>query len=198
MVLEIKIPATEVELNFPGGLSNEAFEQLCFANKDLVIEREPDGKINIMSPVSTSSGDNEAEFIADLKFYERKFGGKSFSSSTGFTLPDGSVRSPDACYVSAEKMALVPETDLDHFAEIVPDFVVEVASPTDKLRTLMSKITDVWIANGVRLAWLVDVQAEKLWIYRQNGSVDLIENFDQTISGEDVVPGFEFDLRNLQ
>ncbi len=75
MVLEIKIPANGVELNFPNGLSKEAFEALCFANKELVIEREPDGKINVMSPVSTSSGDNEAEFIADLKIYERKFGG---------------------------------------------------------------------------------------------------------------------------
>ena len=197
MVLEIKIPATEVGLIFPNGLSNEAFEELCFANKELVIEREPDGKIIVMSPVAPSSGNNEAEFIADLKFYERKHGGRAFSSSTGFTLPDSSVKSPDASYVSADIISGFTKEQLDHFAELVPEFVVEVVSPSDTLVTAMSKMKDVWIANGVSLGWLVDVKAEKLWVYRQNGSVDLIEDFDRTITGEDVVPGFEFDLRNL-
>lgn len=69
MVIELKIPTSEVELNFPKGLTTEEFEALCFANKELVIEREPNGKITVISPVSVSSGDNEAEFIADLKIY---------------------------------------------------------------------------------------------------------------------------------
>lgn len=197
MVLELNIPDTGIELCFPNGLSNEAFEKLCFSNKELLVEREPDGKIIVMSPVSGESGDNEAEFIADLKFYERKNGGKAFSSNTGFTLPDTSVKSPDACYISAKKMESVTKEDMLHFIEVVPDFVVEVISPTDSLKASMSKMTDAWMANGVRLGWLVEVKSEKVWIYRQNGSVDLIEGFDRTITGEDVVPGFEFDLRNL-
>ncbi|MFT7120403.1 MAG: Uma2 family endonuclease [Neolewinella sp.] len=197
MVIELKIPTSEVELSFPKGLTTEEFEALCFANKELVIEREPNGKITVMSPVSVSSGDNEAEFIADLKIYVRQHGGKSFSSSTGFTLPDSSVKSPDASFVSAEKMALVSKEELNHFAAIVPDFIVEVISPSDNLKDAMSKMTDVWIANGVALGWLVDVNNERLWIYRQNGSVDLIESFERTLDGEDIVPGFEFDLRNL-
>ncbi len=59
-------------------------------------------------------------------------------------------------------------------------------------------MTEVWIKNGVALAWLVDVENEKLWIYRQNGTVDLIEGFDQSVTGEDVLPGFSFDLRLLR
>ncbi|MEM9528073.1 MAG: Uma2 family endonuclease [Bacteroidota bacterium] len=197
MVLELNIPDTGIELSFPNGLSNEAFEELCFSNKELLVERESDGKIIVMSPVSGTSGDNEAEFIADLKFYERKHGGKAFSSNTGFTLPDPSLKSPDACYVSAEKMQHITSEDMLHFVAVVPDFVVEVISPTDSLKTSRSKMTDSWMANGVRLGWLVDVKSEKLWIYRQDGSVDIIKGFNQTITGEDVVPGFEFDLRNL-
>ncbi|MFK8161344.1 MAG: Uma2 family endonuclease [Lewinella sp.] len=197
MVLEIKIPATEVALTFPNGLSNEAFEELCFANKELVIEREPDGKINVMSPVSGRSGRSELKFNGFLFNYVMEFGGESFSSSTGFSLPDGSVKSPDACYVSANKMSTISDEAMNHFVPVVPDFIVEVVSPTDQLKTAMSKMKDVWMANGVLLGWLVDVKAEKLWIYRQNGSVDLIEDFERTINGEDVVPGFEFDLRNL-
>lgn len=197
MVLEIKIPANEVALTFPNGLSNEAFEELCIANKELVIEREPDGKINVMSPVSPNSSDNEAEFITDLKIYARKHGGKAFSSQGGFTLPDGSVRMADASYVFQEQLEPFTHEDLNHFVELVPRFIVEVISPTDRLKEAMSKMKDVWMANGVSLGWLVDVKAEKLWVYRQNGSVDLIEDFNRTITGEDVVPGFEFDLRNL-
>lgn len=197
MVLELNIPDTGIELSFPNGLSDKAFEEFCFSNKELLIEREPDGKIKIMSPVAPSSGNNEAEFIADLKIYERRNGGKSFSSSTGFTLPDSSVKSPDACYISEEKMATIAKDEMHHFTSIVPDFVVEVISPTDTLKGARSKMSDVWIANGVALGWLVHVEVEKLWIYRQNGSIDLIEDFDRIITGEDVVPGFEFDLRNL-
>jgi Uma2 family endonuclease len=197
MVLEIKIPATEVGLTFPNGLSNEAFEELCFANKELVIEREPDGKINVISPVSGSSGRSELNFNGYLFNYVLENGGESFSSSTGFTLPDSSVKSPDACWVSVAKMDALSEEAMNHFVPVVPDFIVEVVSPTDRLNEAMSKMKDVWMANGVSLGWLVDVKAEKLWIYRQNGSVDLIEDFDYTITGEDVVPGFEFDLRNL-
>lgn len=69
MVLEIKIPAEQVELNFPNGLSNEAFEELCYSNKELLIERDPDGKINIMSPVSGRSGRSELKFNGVLYNY---------------------------------------------------------------------------------------------------------------------------------
>lgn len=197
MVLELNLPADIVELNFPNGLSDQDFEKLCVANKELVVEREANGKITVISPVSTGSGDNEAEFIADLKMYSRKNGGSSFSSSTGFTLPDSSVKSPDAAYVSAEKMAALSSEDLKRFAKVVPDFVVEVISPSDSLTDAQQKMTGVWLANGVALGWLVNVEEEKVWIYRQNGSVDLIEDFDRILDGEDVLPRFEFDLRNL-
>lgn len=197
MVLEINIPASGVELNFPMGLSDEAFEELCFANKELLIERESDGKINVMSPVSGRSGRSELKFNGALYNYVLANGGESFSSSTGFTLPDGSMKSPDACFLSAEKLATLTDEDFDHFLEVVPDFVVEVISPTDQIKVATTKMKDVWMANGVRLGWLVDVKNEKLWIYRQNGTVDLVEGFDKTIDGENVVPGFAFDLRTL-
>jgi len=150
-----------------------------------------------MSPVSYKSGEYEADFIADLKHYARQYGGSALSSSTGFTLPDSSVKSPDAAYVSPEQSAKFSKEELRHFAQIVPVFIVEVMSPTDTVKEAMRKMKDTWINNGVQLAWLVDVEHEKLWVYRENGSVDLIEGFDQVITGEDVVPGFEFDLRNL-
>lgn len=94
-------------------------------------------------------------------------------------------------------MAALSSEDLKRFAKVVPDFVVEVISPSDSLTDAQQKMTGVWLANGVALGWLVNVEKEKVWIYRQNGSVDLIEDFDRILDGEDVLPRFEFDLRNL-
>lgn len=129
--------------------------------------------------------------------YARRVGGQAFSSSTGFTLPDGSVRSPDTCYVSAEQLSGFTKEDLKHFAKIVPEFVVEVVSPSDELEDVEEKMRSTWIANGVQLGWLIDVDADKLWIYRADRSVELVTPLDRTIDGEDVLPGFTFDLRVL-
>ena len=178
-------------------MTNQEFEDFCFANPEIVAELEPDGTFTIMSPVSPISGNRENEIATDLNFYARKQGGKSFSSSTGFTLPDGSVRSPDASYVSQEQIDKLTEEDLRHFAEIVPEFIVEIVSPTDRLKDVEKKMRDSWIENGVLLAWLIDVDADKLWVYRADRSVELISPLDRVITGEDVLPGFTFDLTLL-
>ncbi|SEP80536.1 Uma2 family endonuclease [Neolewinella agarilytica] len=195
--VSLEIPVTVFPLVVTQEVSNEVFESICFTNPELVIEREPNGKIIIMSPVSFSSGDRELEISADLKFYARKHGGKALSSSTGFTLPDSSVRSPDACYVSEEKLAGFTEDDFKHFLAVVPDFVVEILSPTDSLKTAEAKMRDSWIDNGVKLAWLIDVDNDRLWIYRADRSVELVTPLDHEITGEDILPGFTFDLRLL-
>jgi Uma2 family endonuclease len=194
---EIRVPASSIELVFPEGLSHDAFEELCFTNKQLRIEREPSGKIIIMSPVAPYSGDNEAEFIADLKLYARQNGGRAYSSQVGFLLPDSSVRMPDASYVTEADAEKYTTEELKHFVLLIPVFIVEVISPSDKLSVAKRKMTETWMANGVRLGWLVDVENEMLWIYRQDGSIETVSGFDRTIDGEDVISGFEFDLRNL-
>lgn len=197
MVLALDIPSTGVELNFPKGLSSEAFEQLCFANRELKVERYANGKIYIMSPVSGRSGRCELKFNGALYSYVTAHGGESFSSSTGFILPNGAMKSPDACWVTQEKIDTLTEADFDHLLEITPDFVVEVVSPTDQIKIAHTKMELVWIANGVRLGWLVDVKNEKLWVYRSDGTSELIDGFDRVITGENVVPGFSFDLSSL-
>ena len=78
-----------------------------------------------------------------------------------------------------------------------PEFIVEVVSPSDTLSDVEDKMRNVWMWNGVKLGWLVDVDADKLWVYRADGSVEPVTPLDQMITGEDVLPGFEFDLRIL-
>ncbi len=179
-------------------LTYEAFETFAVANSDLIIELESDGTTTIMPTASLDSSDNEADFIADVKIYARDKGGRAPSSSVGFRLPDGSVKSPNASYISPDRLADLPEGESKRFPRLVPDFIVEVVSPSDKLADVEAKVRDTWIANGVRLAWLVDVDSDKLWVYRADHSVELVSPLDREITGEDVLPGFTFDLRLLQ
>jgi len=193
----LKLPDNSTPLSYERHMTNQEFEDFCFANPELVIEREANGILKIMTPVSPISGQRETEFITDLKIYARAHGGQAFSSSTGFRLPDSSVKSPDACHVSAKQLAPFTKEQLRHFVEIVPEFIVEVVSPSDDLSDVEDKMRNAWIRNGVQLGWLVDVDEDKLWIYRADGSVELVTPLDQIITGEDVLPGFEFDLRIL-
>lgn len=187
-----------VALRFEEELSPSDFDNFCALHPDLRVEREPDGQITIMSPVHYASSNHEAEFIADLMIYARTvMPGRVCSSAAGFTLPDGSVRMPDAAFLTAEQDESLSAEDRSSFAAIVPIFVVEVRSDSDRLSTLKKKMRDTWIANGVHLAWLVDPQTLTTTIYRRDGSETEISGFDQILDGEDVLPGFRFDLSIL-
>jgi Uma2 family endonuclease len=197
MLLQVQLPSAREKIYLDRRMNGEEFAAFCARNPELVIELEADGRVKIMSPVTPLSGSRENEIATELGMYARKNGGKAYSSSTGFTLPDGSVKSPDTSYVSAAQLSKFTAEDLRHFAPIVPEFIVEVVSPSDTLAEVQEKVRDTWIANGVRLAWLVDVDADKLWIYRADHSVELVTPLDRTIAGEDVLPGFTFDLKHL-
>ncbi|MEM6395759.1 MAG: Uma2 family endonuclease [Bacteroidota bacterium] len=193
--MQLELPELGIPLTIERNMTLAEFEAFCFANPDLHIERESDGKLIIMSPVSFISGDRENEIAIDLGLYARQYGGRALSSSTGFKLPDSSVRSPDASYVTDQQLEPFSEEDLRHFLAVVPVFITEILSPTDSLKEAKDKMQDVWIANGVKLAWLVDIDNDRLWIYRADGTVDLVSPLDGVVTGENVLPGFEFDLK---
>ncbi len=187
-----------VALRFEGGLSDRAFDEFCARHPDLRVEREKDGQLTILSPVHYSSGYYEAAFIGRLTIYEINFEtGRSISSAAGYTLPDGSIRMADAAFVSNEQHAALGNQDIESFAPVVPIFIVEVRSGSDRLNALKKKMRDTWIANGVHLAWLIDPQNRTATIYRRDGSETEISDFDKILDGEDVLPGFTFDLSIL-
>ncbi len=178
-------------------ITAEEFEAFCKKQPELQTELEADGRLKIMSPVGGTSGNRENQFNADLTYYERSVGGKSYSSSTGFRLPDGSIRSPDAAYLTDQQLSKLSPEQLVRFIPAVPVFIIEVLSDSDTLRDAETKMRDTWIANGVRLAWLADVDNDRLWIYRADHSVELVSPLDRTLTGEDILPGFTFDLNLL-
>ena len=120
--------------------------------------------------------------------------GLVFSSSTAFHLPDDSVRVTNATWVSRERWEALSEREQEKFPPICPDFVIELLSPSDSLNTTKSKMIDVWMTNGCRLAWLIDPKNETTHIFRANGEIQIIQGFDKPLSGENVLVGFELRL----
>ncbi len=194
--LEIEtVPFMEVKIPY---MSEEEFYAFCAENPDLRVEREKDGKIIIMSPVGLLSGFYEGEIFSELRNWNKKKKlGKCFSPSAGFTLPDTSVKSADAAWVSKEKWKALSATEKKKFGHVVPDFVAEVRSVSDSLKKLKEKVTENWLDNGVRLAWLIDPTQQRAYIFRADGSEEVVEGFDKKLSGEDVLPEFVFDLSLL-
>jgi len=179
-------------------MTSEEFFNFCQENEGQHLERDEKGNIIFMPPTGSHTGNTNFEINIDLGIWNRKYKlGKAFDSSTGFTLPDGSVRSPDASWISYEKHNTLTEAEQKKFAPVCPEFIIELRSESDRLSYLREKMF-MWIRNGTHLAWLIDPIDKKVYIYRKNGSIEIIESFDVTLNGEDVLEGFELNLREFK
>ncbi|WP_013322891.1 Uma2 family endonuclease [Gloeothece verrucosa] len=174
-------------------LSDEQFFQFCQDNRDLRIERNTNGDIIIMPPVGGASGNRNGRLTQQLFNWSDLDGtGIAFDSSTGFTLPNGADRSPDAAWIPLEKWNNLTSTEQEKFLPLCPDFVVELRSPSDSLSATQKKMQE-YLNNGTRLAWLINRQDRKIEIYRQNQDVEILDN-PTTLSGENILPGLILNL----
>lgn len=171
----------------------EQFDRVCEANPDRSFELTAQGVLVTMPPVGVESGNYESELLADLAIWNRQTRlGKTFSSSTVFTLPNGSKKSPDAAWVELSRWEAVSKEERKKFALLVPDFVIELRSETDRLPPLQAKMVE-YRDNGVRLGWLINPRDREVEIYRLDCDVEVLAH-PLTLSGEDVLPGFTLDL----
>jgi Uma2 family endonuclease len=175
--------------------TDEQFFELCSANREMRFERSADGELIIMAPTGWGTGNKNAEMSGQLWAWNRQMAlGKAFDSSTGFSLPNGADRSPDASWVSEGRLeALNP--DPAKFLPLAPDFAVELRSSSDTLKPLQTKMQE-YVDNGVRLGWLIDPKNQRVEIYRPGQAVEVLES-PASLSGEDVLPGFSLDLSPL-
>lgn len=179
-----------------GGLTDEQFENLCKNHSDLKFELNKKGDLIIVPPTSPEAGWKNTELTTDVNNWSRfDKTGIVFDSSTMFTLPNGAKRSPDVSWMTKEKYNHLSESDKKTFSRIVPDFVIELRSPTDSLKPIQLKMAE-YIKNGVKLGWLIDPNEKKVHIYRANGEVEILEN-PETVLGEDVLKGFELNVREI-
>jgi Uma2 family endonuclease len=177
-------------------LTDEQFFQLCQENENIRLERTAKGKLIIMSPAGGETGNRNAGLTAQIWIWnDRNKLGKVFDSSTGFKLPNGADRSPDASWVKLERWnGLTPEQQ-KKFPPICPDFVVELLSPSDSLKETQDKMKE-YRDNGAGLGLLINRKLRQVEIYRPNREVEVLES-PITVSGEDVLPGFILNLESI-
>ena len=177
-------------------MSEEDFYEFCALNEDRRIERTAAGDILIMAPAGMETGQRNNDLSEQLQRWARQDGrGKAFDSSTGFTLPNGAIRSPDAAWVARSRLAILTREQRRRFAPVCPDFVVELTSPSDRLSKVQDKMRE-WMANGARLGWILDADGRQAHLYRPDDPVEVVPEPPQ-LAGEGPVEGFILDLRGF-
>ncbi|NJO52822.1 MAG: Uma2 family endonuclease [Leptolyngbyaceae cyanobacterium RM2_2_4] len=176
-------------------LSDEQFYRLCQVNRDLRLERTTEGKLIIMPPTGWETGNRNSRLVQRLGNWADADGnGLVFDSSTGFILPNGAIRSPDAAWVKQERLtALNP--DPNKFLPLCPDFAIELRSASDDLTMIRAKMQE-YLENGIQLGWLLDPYEQQVEIYRVGQAVEIVKSPTQ-LSGEAVLPGFILQLDGI-
>lgn len=177
-------------------LTDEQFWQLCHDNDYLRFETTATGELIIMPPTGGNTSERNADLTFQIKAWNRQTNlGKVFDSNGGFELPNGSKYAPDSSWVKLERWNALTAEQQDRFVPLCPDFVVELMSPSDTLPQTRAKMAE-YMQNGARLGWLINRKQRQVEIYRPQQEVEILEN-PQTVSGENVLPGFVLDLATI-
>jgi Uma2 family endonuclease len=177
-------------------MSDEDLMRFCAANDIARVEREVNGEILVMSPAGNRTGRRNAAIISALDTWAQNDGhGYVFDSSTGFTLADGSMRSPDAAWVETTRWNALSKADQNRFSPICPDFLIELRSKTDDLAALEAKMAR-WISNGAKLAWLIDPERQAVAIYRADGHPE-VRHHPTSVQGTGPIAGFELTMARI-
>jgi Uma2 family endonuclease len=185
-----------VRLRFERPLSDEELLRFCAENELLRVEREANGELLVMSPAGGGASNRNLQVSRQLaNWAEETNSGVAFDSSGGFTLPDGSMRSPDAAWIPWSRWKALSGEQQEKFLPLCPDFVIELRSPSDRLPTLQEKM-QTWIANGAELAWLIDPSRKTVEIYRANQQAEIQEGHT-AVYGEGPVGGFVLELARI-
>jgi len=196
MQLTIPIPESQKAVRLPPGIvdgGDEEFFLFCQANRELRIERSAEGEIIVMSPAGGYPSFQNAKVVSQLDAWATKDGsGIAFDSSAGFRLSNGAMRAPDAAWVQLSRLRKLSQREKQRFIPLCPDFVIEVASPSDDTTTLRKKMEE-YRAAGLRLGWLILPETRQVEIYTPTG-VETLTSPD-VVSGDPVLPGFTLELR---
>ena len=177
-------------------MTDEQFYEFCRSNPELRIERSAEGELIVMPPAFSDAGGQNAEIAIDLGIWARHDGtGKVFDSSSGFTLPNGALRSPDVAWIKFSRWDALSPAQKASFAPISPDFVIELRSPSDTLSGRQSKMQE-YIDNGVRLGLLIDRKQRRVHLYRPEREPQVLVDPEQA-SCEPEIPGLAFHMAHI-
>jgi Uma2 family endonuclease len=190
---EIELP---VRLVPSSPISEEDLMRFCAANEALRVEREANGEILIMTPSGLQTSNINRRICQFLGQWADADGrGIVTDSNGGYTLPDGSVRAPDAAWIANRRWQALSKENQAGFAPLCPDFVIELRSPSDRLADLKAKMT-MWIANGAELAWLVDPIERAVTVYRPGAEPEQYID-PSSVQGTGPITGFELVLTRV-
>lgn len=177
-------------------MDDDQFFEFCQLNRDWRIERTAEGELIIMPPTGWTTGSSNLRIGSALLIWADQDGtGVASDSSTGFTLPNGATRSPDAAWVRKSRLATLTKDQKNKFLPLCPDFVIELRSPSDTLETLQDKMHE-YIDNGAQLGFLIDPIARRVHIYRPGVASSYLDN-PATVSGDPELAGFVLDLAKI-
>jgi len=177
------------------------FDSLCLDNPDLRLELTKDCELIVMSPTGGESGEKNARLTFRVTAWnEQNKLGRVFDSSTGydFTAIGGGKMSPDVSWIEKSRLDGV---DITGFIPVVPDFVIELRSQSDRLTTLQNKMLE-YQRLGVKLALLINPQDKLVEMYTTGLQCRLdrdTEVFDSpsAINCQPLMPGFSLDLTEI-
>jgi Uma2 family endonuclease len=177
-------------------LTDDQFFEFCQINRDLRIERTAEGDLVIMPSEGGETGHRSILLGMFLTQWALQDGtGVTFGSSTGFHLPNGAMRAPDAAWVRRSRLATLTTDQKQKFLPLCPDFVVEIRPPSDRLSLAQAKMQE-YLDNGAQLGWLIDPVSRQVHVYRPNRPVERLEN-PAKLAGDPVLPGFVLDLQQI-
>ena len=191
-------PATTLRLNLQPvmELTDERLYVLCQANRELRFERTAQGELLLMAPTAGETGRRNAKLTQHLANWADSDGsGLVFDSSTGFVLPNGAMRSPDAAWLRRSRWESLRPDQKQTFIPLCPDFVIELRSRTDSLQALQDKLQE-YMQSGALLGWLIDPPYQRVYVYRPGVPVECLEKL-HSISGDPELPGFILDLSQV-
>jgi Uma2 family endonuclease len=190
---ELPLP---IRLRPQAPMSDEELLRFYAANDGLRVERDANGEIVVMTPAGGKTGKKNTDVIIDLGLWNRQTDrGVAFESNTGFTLPDGSMLSPDAAWIERRRWIALSEGDQERFVPLCPDFVIELRSSSDSPTNLRTRMQQ-WISNGAQLAWLIDPIEKNVWVYRP-GQEPEVHHYPSSVQGDGIMAGFELVMARI-
>jgi Uma2 family endonuclease len=196
MQLTIDIPENEggrIRLA-PQRWTEDEFFDFCQANGDLQIERTAKGEIIVMSPAGGYSSFRSGEVFRPLAMWAERDGtGVAFGANMGFLLPTGGMRSPDAAWVKRGRLEELTAAEKEKFISLCPDFLIEVASPSDRLSDLLEKMEE-YRHSGLPLGWLLLPKQKQVRVYTSTSATGIVLDAPQRMSADPILPSFALEL----
>jgi Uma2 family endonuclease len=196
MNFELAESELPIRIRLERPMTDERLMRFAAEVEPLRVERDANGELIVMSPTGLEGSGWNSEVNADLTVWARQDErGKVFDSNGGFTLPDGSMRIPDAAWLSWRRWNALPRSEQKKFGRVVPEFVIELRSETDRLSVLRTKM-QIWMDNGVEVAWLIDPEEKTVTIYRAGQEPEIHEQ-PTSVQGTGPIAGFELVMSRI-